>query len=240
MHRTAVPVTLSKSGLFGCKWMQPKWFWTKQKGKWLDVVTETFGFQERQKLTWMMASLALPTLKMTCSPCIGLVLTCRSSVFPWGVWRRGLGDLGCGCLSSGPGVGTEDEPIGQVLQGRWCCLQEKSRKEPWGTRSGNVPRDSNPRGPEASPPDRGIGFLWGPREAEKGSWADALRVVRLCVFNKRSYIYMWNLKKWYKWTYLQNINRVTDVENKLMVTKGERGGEGQLGRLGLTYTHYYL
>ena len=25
---------------------------------------------------------------------------------------------------------------------------------------------------------------------------------------------VWNLKKWYKWTYLQNRNRVTDVENK--------------------------
>ena len=33
--------------------------------------------------------------------------------------------------------------------------------------------------------------------------------------------YMWNLKKrGYKWTYLQNRNRVTDVENKLMVTRG--------------------
>ena len=31
--------------------------------------------------------------------------------------------------------------------------------------------------------------------------------------------YMWNLKKEYKWTYLQNKNRVTDVENKLMVTR---------------------
>ena len=31
--------------------------------------------------------------------------------------------------------------------------------------------------------------------------------------------YMWNLKKWYKWTYLQN--RFTHLENKLMVTKGE-------------------
>ena len=38
--------------------------------------------------------------------------------------------------------------------------------------------------------------------------------------------YMWNLKKWYKWTYLQNRNRVTDVENKLIVAKGERSGEG--------------
>ena len=32
--------------------------------------------------------------------------------------------------------------------------------------------------------------------------------------------YMRNLKKWYKWTYLQNRNRLTDIENKLMVTKG--------------------
>ena len=31
--------------------------------------------------------------------------------------------------------------------------------------------------------------------------------------------YMWNLKKWCKWTYLQNRNR--DVENKFMVAKGE-------------------
>ena len=38
--------------------------------------------------------------------------------------------------------------------------------------------------------------------------------------------YMWNLKIWYKWTNLQNRNRLTDIENKLMVTKGERVGEG--------------
>ena len=31
---------------------------------------------------------------------------------------------------------------------------------------------------------------------------------------------IWNLKKGYKWTYLQNRNRVTDVEYKLMVTRG--------------------
>ena len=36
--------------------------------------------------------------------------------------------------------------------------------------------------------------------------------------------YMWNLKKWYKRTYLQDRNRVTDVENNLMVTSGEIGG----------------
>ena len=44
-----------------------------------------------------------------------------------------------------------------------------------------------------------------------------------------SYVYMWNLKKRVQWTYLQNRNRVTDVENKLMVTKWERGGRDKLG-----------
>ena len=38
--------------------------------------------------------------------------------------------------------------------------------------------------------------------------------------------YMWNLKKWYKWTDLQNRNRLTGIENKLMVTKGESGWRG--------------
>ena len=38
--------------------------------------------------------------------------------------------------------------------------------------------------------------------------------------------YMWNLKKIrHKWTYLQNRNRPTDIENKFIVTKEERWGE---------------
>ena len=52
----------------------------------------------------------------------------------------------------------------------------------------------------------------------------------------------WNLNKWYKWTYLQNRNRVTDVKNKLVVIRGQKG-EGinwEIGKLGLTYTHYYI
>ena len=36
--------------------------------------------------------------------------------------------------------------------------------------------------------------------------------------------YMWNLKKWYKWTYLYDRNRLTDIENKLMLIKGDMGG----------------
>ena len=38
------------------------------------------------------------------------------------------------------------------------------------------------------------------------------------------HFYVESKKKWYKWTYIQNRNRPTDIENKLMVTKGERGG----------------
>ena len=37
-------------------------------------------------------------------------------------------------------------------------------------------------------------------------------------------IYMWNLKKGYTWTYLQNRNKLTDFENKFVVTKGDRRG----------------
>ena len=33
-------------------------------------------------------------------------------------------------------------------------------------------------------------------------------------------------KKWYKRTYLQNRNRVTDVENTSVVSRGRVGGEG--------------
>ena len=43
--------------------------------------------------------------------------------------------------------------------------------------------------------------------------------------------YMWNLKKWYKWTYLQNRNRLRHKtkQNKLTVTKGERVERDKLG-----------
>ena len=33
-------------------------------------------------------------------------------------------------------------------------------------------------------------------------------------------------KKLHKWTYLQNRKRLTDTENKLMITKRKREGEG--------------
>ena len=47
--------------------------------------------------------------------------------------------------------------------------------------------------------------------------------------NQISYItYMWNLKQWYKLTYLQNRSRTTDIENKLMVIiKGDNQSPGE-------------
>ena len=40
--------------------------------------------------------------------------------------------------------------------------------------------------------------------------------------------HMWNLKKMIKQTYLQNKNRLTDIEIELMITKGNgRGGGGR-------------
>ena len=44
--------------------------------------------------------------------------------------------------------------------------------------------------------------------------------------------YMWNLEKWYRWTYFQSRNRDTDVENKLMDTQG-KGGRGMNWEIGI-------
>lgn len=51
---------------------------------------------------------------------------------------------------------------------------------------------------------------------------------------------MWMLEEGYKYTYLQNTNRPTDSENKLIVTKEDRWGEGWTGGVGLTYAHCSL
>ena len=60
------------------------------------------------------------------------------------------------------------------------------------------------------------------------TWTDLEIIILSEVVRERqlSYviIYMWNLKRWYKWTYLQNRNRLIDIENKLMVTKEDSSG----------------
>ena len=58
---------------------------------------------------------------------------------------------------------------------------------------------------------------------------------------------MGNAKKWYRGTYLQNRNRLTDTdteltdrENELMVTSREGLGDAQMGSLGATCTHWCI
>ena len=44
-----------------------------------------------------------------------------------------------------------------------------------------------------------------------------------------------------QWTYLQNRNRFTDIENRLVVAKGEgREKEAWIGSLGLVEANYYI
>ena len=46
-------------------------------------------------------------------------------------------------------------------------------------------------------------------------------------------------KKWYRLSYLQTKNRDTDVENKHVDTKGERGGGGMNWEIDIdTYIYY--
>ena len=62
-------------------------------------------------------------------------------------------------------------------------------------------------------------------------WSKAERGKQISCINT----YIWNLGKWYWWTYLQGRNRGTDVENGLVDTVGE-----QTERTALTYTHTHI
>ena len=66
-----------------------------------------------------------------------------------------------------------------------------------------------------------------------------LDIITLCEVSQRQILYhtayMWNLK----WTYFQNRKRLTNIENKLMVTMGEwREGEGINREVGFNIHHY--
>ena len=63
----------------------------------------------------------------------------------------------------------------------------------------------------------------GPRD-DHTKWSQSERET-----NTIGYYSYVELKKWYTWTYLQNRNRLTDTENKLMVTKEERVVRDKLG-----------
>ena len=74
----------------------------------------------------------------------------------------------------------------------------------------------------------------GPRECYT-EWSKSEREKQILYNNA----YMWNLEKWYRWSYLQSRNRDTEVENKCMDTKEERGEVAGIGRLGLIHIHYW-
>ena len=58
--------------------------------------------------------------------------------------------------------------------------------------------------------------------------------------NLRYHLYM-KSKIWHKWTYLQNKNRLTDIENRLVVVNGGGGrGEEWIGSLGFADANYYI
>ena len=46
-------------------------------------------------------------------------------------------------------------------------------------------------------------------------------------------LYVKSKKKLYKWTYSQNRNRLTDLENELTSAKGEGRGEGVVREFGM-------
>ena len=58
----------------------------------------------------------------------------------------------------------------------------------------------------------------GPRDCHT-EWSKSEREKQILYIN----VYMWNIEKWYRWTYLQSRNTDTDVENKRMDTEGGRG-----------------
>ena len=47
------------------------------------------------------------------------------------------------------------------------------------------------------------------------------------------------LKKWYKWTYLQNRNRLTDIENKTIIIKEDSGGRDRRDKLWVWNQHIH-
>ena len=50
---------------------------------------------------------------------------------------------------------------------------------------------------------------------------------------------MWNLKKWYKWTYLQNRNS-HGYRKQTYVYQGGKGGGGTNWEIGIDIYNYYI
>ena len=83
---------------------------------------------------------------------------------------------------------------------------------------------------DCSLPGSSIHGIFQARVLEWGATVD-LEIIILSEVRKRKTNIIWyhlyvESKIWHKWSYLQNRNRLTDVEDKFMITKRERAGEG--------------
>ena len=58
--------------------------------------------------------------------------------------------------------------------------------------------------------------LDGPRD-DHTKWSKSNRGRQISYNNTN----IWNLKKEYKWTYLKNRSRITEVKNKFVITRGK-------------------
>ena len=78
--------------------------------------------------------------------------------------------------------------------------------------------------------------LDGPRD-DHTKWSKSNRGRQISYNNTNT----WNLifNKWYKCTYSQNRNTLTDIEDKLTDTKGKHIGGGIYRELGMN-THFYV
>ena len=74
-------------------------------------------------------------------------------------------------------------------------------------------------------------FWWGDEaRAYYTEWSKAEREKQILYINA----YIWNLEKWYWWTYLQERNEDSDIKNGLVdPVGGEKGKNGESG----IYTH---
>ena len=66
------------------------------------------------------------------------------------------------------------------------------------------------------------------------TWMDLETIIQSEVGQTKTNIMWYHLyekpkkKKWHKWNYLQNRRILTDIENKLRVTKEEKRGSGEI------------
>ena len=92
-----------------------------------------------------------------------------------------------------------------------------------------------------------MGYYSATKRNEIGSfvvmWMDQGSVIKKEVHQKKEQIlyinvYVWDLEKWYRWTYFQGRNRDADAENR-MWTQEARGSARRIGRLGLTIQQWW-